>query len=97
MLFLVINFLQIIFIQRYGHQDQIMAIDTLSRERCVSVGAREKTCRLFKVFEDSQLIFRGDTKVATKDGQSFKEGSIDVVAMIDEDNFLSGGDSGYVK
>ncbi|CAG8737554.1 2587_t:CDS:2, partial [Funneliformis caledonium] len=33
----------------YGHQDQIMAIDTLSRERCVSVGARDKTCRMFKV------------------------------------------------
>ncbi|CAI2173766.1 5163_t:CDS:2 [Funneliformis geosporum] len=81
----------------YGHQDQIMAIDTLSRERCVSVGARDKTCRMFKVVEESQLIFRGDTKIATKGGQSFKEGSIDVVAMIDEDNFLSGGDSGTIS
>ena len=72
-----------------------MTIDTLSRERCVSVGARDKTCRLFKVVEEKQLIFRGDAKVVKRDDLSFKENSIDVVEMIDEDNFLSGGDSGY--
>jgi hypothetical protein len=87
----------ILFIQRYGHQDQVMAIDTLSRERCVSVGARDKTCRLFKVIEESQLIFRGGAKTKTSDGKSFEEESIDVVEMIDENNFLSGGNSGYDK
>jgi ribosomal RNA-processing protein 9 len=74
-----------------------MAIDTLSRERCVSVGARDKTCRLFKVIEESQLIFRGGAKTKTSDGKSFEEESIDVVEMIDENNFLSGGNSGYDK
>ncbi|RIA85384.1 WD40-repeat-containing domain protein [Glomus cerebriforme] len=81
----------------YGHQDQIMDIDTLSRERCVSVGARDKTCRLFKVVEEKQLIFHGNKKVLKRDGQSFKEESIDVVEMIDEDNFLSGGNSGTIS
>lgn len=72
-----------------------MAIDTLYRERCVTVGARDRTCRLWKIVEESQLVFRGVTKEAIADnGQIFKEGSIDVVAMIDEENFLSGGDSG---
>ncbi|CAG8805647.1 15620_t:CDS:2, partial [Dentiscutata erythropus] len=81
----------------FGHQDQVMAIDTLYRERCVTVGARDRTCRLWKIIEESQLVFRGVTKEATSDnGQIFKEGSLDVVAMIDEDNYLSGGDSGAI-
>ncbi|CAG8480050.1 3418_t:CDS:2 [Acaulospora morrowiae] len=81
----------------FGHQDQIMSIDILSRERCVTVGARDRTCRLWKIVEESQLIFHGSTKEATTDdGQNFKEGSLDVVAMIDEENFLSGGDSGSI-
>ncbi|RHZ84819.1 hypothetical protein Glove_74g184 [Diversispora epigaea] len=81
----------------FGHQDQVMAIDTLYRERCVTVGARDRTCRLWKIIEESQLVFRGVTKEATGDnGQVFKEGSLDVVAMIDEDNYLSGGDSGAI-
>ncbi|CAG8735555.1 2106_t:CDS:2, partial [Racocetra fulgida] len=53
-----------------------------------------RTCRLWKIVEGSQLVFRGSTKIATEDGQTFKEGSLDVITMIDEDNFLSGGDSG---
>lgn len=74
-----------------------MSIDTLSRERCVSAGARDRTCRLFKVIEEKQLILRGDVKVVKRDNQTFMEDSIDVVEMIDEDNFLSGGNSGYDK
>ncbi|CAB4432448.1 unnamed protein product [Rhizophagus irregularis] len=81
----------------YGHQDQIMSIDTLSRERCVSAGARDRTCRLFKVIEEKQLILRGDVKVVKRDNQTFMEDSIDVVEMIDEDNFLSGGNSGTIS
>ncbi|CAG8773751.1 8989_t:CDS:2, partial [Racocetra persica] len=81
----------------FGHQDQILSIDSLSRERCVTVGSRDRTCRLWKIVEGSQLVFRGSTKIATEDGQTFKEGSLDVITMIDEDNFLSGGDSGAIS
>lgn len=35
-------------------------------------------------------------KRAAKGKPAYKEGSIDCVAMIDEQNFLSGGDSGWV-
>ncbi|CAH1760014.1 246_t:CDS:2 [Entrophospora sp. SA101] len=90
----------------FGHQDQIMSIDTISKERCITAGARDRTCRLWKIVEQTQLVFRGDTKGAnftpttpTSITQNQKEdggGGIDVVAMIDEDNFLSGGDSGDV-
>jgi ribosomal RNA-processing protein 9 len=101
----IINFLiQVIVNQtnfpsylRYGHQDQIMSIDTLSLERCVSAGARDRTCRLFKVIEEKQLIFRGDVTIIKRDNVTFKEDSIDVVEMIDENRFLSGGNSGYDK
>jgi len=71
-----------------------MSIDTLSHERCISAGARDKTCRLFKVIEEKQLMIRGGVK---KGDGKFKENSIDVVEMINENYFLSGGDSGYDK
>jgi ribosomal RNA-processing protein 9 len=29
-----------------GHQDQVLDIDALAQERCISVGARDKTARL---------------------------------------------------
>lgn len=43
----------------FGHQDVIMDVDAPAIERCVSVGARDRTARLWKVAEESQLVFRG--------------------------------------
>ncbi len=54
--------------------------------------------------DESQLIFRGTAHVvdgmddvpdAGKKEKSSAGGSMDVVAMIDEDHFVSGGDNGY--
>lgn len=36
-------------------------------------------------------------KRAMKGKDAYREGSIDCVAMVDEQHFLSGGDSGYVS
>ena len=94
---------------RFGHQDLIVGLDTLSKERCVTVGSRDKTMRLWKIPEESQLVFRGGGGITVSEdlvvmddlrknekrkGNTSTGGSIDVVAMIDEDNFLSGDDSG---
>ncbi|KAI9346801.1 WD40-repeat-containing domain protein [Zopfochytrium polystomum] len=42
----------------FGHQDQIISVDALQQERCLTAGARDKTVRLWKLVEESQLIFR---------------------------------------
>ena len=87
----------------FGHQDHIVDIDALAQERCVSVGSRDRTARLWKVIEETQLVFRGGAmdKKATKlrgvDPRSIQnEGSIDRIAMIDEDLFVTGSDNGSI-
>ncbi|KAG0244878.1 pre-rRNA processing protein [Actinomortierella wolfii] len=124
----------------FGHQDSIMAVDSLAKEHCVTVGGRDRTVRLWKIVEESQLVFRGGGFVRPKkltlaeqeaerrgeeDGDDakkksqpemvakpgpdggfimvekkdpvFLEGSMDCIAMIDEENFLTGGDSGTIS
>ena len=45
----------------FGHQDEVLDVAAVggTQERCVSVGARDRTARLWKVVEESQLVFRG--------------------------------------
>ncbi|KAF9492701.1 WD40 repeat-like protein [Pleurotus eryngii] len=43
----------------YGHQDHVLSIDALRLETCVSVGARDKTARFWKIVDETQLVFRG--------------------------------------
>ncbi|KAJ3373949.1 pre-rRNA processing protein [Kappamyces sp. JEL0680] len=95
-------------------KDRITCIDALSRERCITAGSRDRTCRLWKIVEESQLVFRGggglsvseDLVVMEKMGEATKKrekdnglsgGSLDVVAMIDEEHFLTGSDSGAIS
>jgi len=118
----------------FGHQDCITAVDSLAKEHCVSIGGRDRTVRLWKIVEESQLVFRGggmvrpkklnkDVDILGTNGSSedgtpkmiatpgpdggfvmrekkdpmFIEGSTDCLAMVDEENFLSGGDSGTIS
>lgn len=101
----------------FGHQDKVLMVDALRGENCVSVGARDKTVRFWKVVEETQLVFRGggkskvrevldgglrdeegsddENEVTTKTKtKKYVEGSLEVIAMIDESTFISGGDSG---
>jgi ribosomal RNA-processing protein 9 len=86
----------------FGHQDEVVNIAALGAERCVTVGARDRTARLWKIVDETQLVFRGgggtDGKARkNKDGSiRHEEGSMDVVAMIDEEHFVTGSDNGYV-
>ena len=45
----------------FGHQDEVLDVAAVgdAQERCVSVGGRDRTARLWKVVEESQLVFRG--------------------------------------
>ena len=107
----------------FGHQDHVVDLASLALERCVSVGARDRTARLWKVVDQTQLIFRGggtsekrrppprheqdeDAKGGRRTGsevtgprkshqnQYYGEGSIDRVALVDEETFVTGSDNG---
>lgn len=85
-------------------------VAALAQERCVSVGARDRTARLWKVADETQLVFRGgggsksgddrkkprisDKDVAAPRARTYAEGSIDRVALIDEETFITGSDNG---
>ncbi|KAI5121593.1 hypothetical protein M0805_009464 [Coniferiporia weirii] len=43
----------------FGHQDHVVGIDALRAETAVSVGARDRTVRFWKIVEETQLVFRG--------------------------------------
>lgn len=93
----------------FGHQDEVVDIAALAQERCLSVGARDRTARLWKVVEETQLVFRGggggggekksrnlNNGLSTKP-QTYNEGCIDRVALIDEDTFITGSDNGSLS
>ena len=68
----------------YGHQSPILAIDALARERCITSGA-DRTMRLWKIVEDTQLVFGGH------------QGNVDCISMLNEDSFITGGEDGMVS
>lgn len=79
----------------FGHQDVVVDIAALGQERCVSVGARDRTAMLWKINEETRLTFRGgDSKLVP--GRVF-EGSIDCCTMIDDQLFVTGSDNGSIS
>jgi len=71
---------------RFGHQNAITSIDALSRERAITSGGYDGTIRIWKIVEESQLIFNAHNV----------GNSIDAVKLINEENFFSGGDDGQL-
>lgn len=43
----------------YGHHDIVVDISALAMERCVTVGARDRTAMLWKIPDETRLTFRG--------------------------------------
>lgn len=72
----------------FGHQDAVQAIHSLAFERCLTVGTRDRTARLWKIPEESQLIFRASEDVG---------GSLEAVQMLDEGHFVTGSDDGALS
>merc|ERR1711890_19998 len=62
--------------------DAITSIDCLHRERCVTSGGLDGAIRVWKIVEESQLIFRGHTEF------------IDSVKLLNEENFISCSNDG---
>ncbi|THC99831.1 hypothetical protein EYZ11_000643 [Aspergillus tanneri] len=73
----------------FGHQDNVSSLAAMSIDECVSVGARDRTARLWKVVDESQLVFRAGSKNA-----SYQENNLDCVAPLPPTHFVTGSDSG---
>lgn len=71
----------------FGHQDTVSCIASANQDRCVSVGRRDRTVRLWKIAEESQLVFR----MSETDG-----GSLDEIVFVGK-YFVSGADSGVLS
>lgn len=78
----MIQILNTFYILRFGHQNQITSIDALYKERALTSGGVDGTLRIWKIVEESQLVYNGHS------------GSIDCVRFINEEIFVSCGDDG---
>ncbi|KAL3833707.1 hypothetical protein ACJIZ3_008443 [Penstemon smallii] len=68
----------------FGHQSEVLTIDSLRKERVLTVG-RDRTMHLWKVPEESQLVFRAPAS------------SLECCCFINNDEFLSGSDDGSIE
>src|SRR5436190_13349924 len=80
----------------FGHQDSIPMIAPFSSERCASVGARDRSARVWKIVDETQLVFQIPNDQKLKVEGSFPEGSMDCVTIVDEQHFITGGDNGDI-
>lgn len=62
----------------FGHQGPILSVDVLRNERCVSTG-HDHTCRVWKIPEESQLIFRCENCILSAYMQKGVGGRVNVV------------------
>lgn len=96
----------------YGHQDLVVDIAALGQERCVTVGARDRTAMLWKIADETRLTFRGgelqkkkhkknndneEQPVEQEEERFYSEGSIDCVSMLDDSHFVTGSDNGNIS
>jgi ribosomal RNA-processing protein 9 len=53
----------------FGHQDKIMMLDTHinGSQKALTCGARDRSCRVFKILEETQLVFGGTAKFESSD------------------------------
>ena len=111
----------------FGHQDKITAIDGVGyMDRCLTSGGRDRTVRLWKIIEESQLVFRAGlagsrllkhcvnrimkSRNNNNEAEEYGEetilsplvkamcrdetGSVDCVAYLSNDMWISGSDGG---
>jgi ribosomal RNA-processing protein 9 len=77
----------------FGHQDHIVDVSAVSVDQCVTVGARDRKAMWWKVVDESLTRFLGDS--SAKD--QYRTGSLDCVAALPPQNFVTGSDSGAIS
>lgn len=66
----------------YGHEDGMTCVDVLTRETAVT-GSSDKDVRMWKIVDQQGFVYKGPRS------------SIDCIAMMNEDHFVSGSQDGY--
>ena len=59
---------------RFGHQDRITGVDAGLRERVLTSGGRDGTARIWKIVEESQLVFNAPSVLSETPKDSNKKG-----------------------
>lgn len=77
----------------FGHQDNVTSVASMMTDQCVSVGARDRTARLWKVVDETQLVFRGESSKK----EEYQTNNLDCVATIPPTHFVTGSDSGALS
>lgn len=77
----------------FGHQDHVVAVSAMGLDQCVSVGARDRSARLWRVVDETQLKFLGDSSRH----DTYHTGSLDCVAALPPHHFVTGSDSGAIS
>ncbi|KAL1965651.1 hypothetical protein VTN77DRAFT_5328 [Rasamsonia byssochlamydoides] len=77
----------------FGHQDNVTSVASMMTDQCVSVGARDRTARLWKVIDETQLVFRGESSKK----EEYQTNNLDCVATIPPTHFVTGSDSGALS
>ena len=67
----------------FGHQESPVDLSTLSNERCISVGSRDRSARLWKITDSTHLIFNAP----------LESGSLDLVCMLTESAFVAASEN----
>jgi len=67
----------------HGHHSELLSIDSLLQHRAVSSGS-DKTCRLWKIPEQTQLLYKGSRDV------------LDCVRFVDDDRWVTACQDGSV-
>jgi ribosomal RNA-processing protein 9 len=77
----------------FGHQDHVSAVTAMAVDQCVSVGSRDRSARFWKVVDETQLKFLGDSSSK----EMYQTGSLDCVAALPPQHFVTGSDSGNIS
>lgn len=67
----------------FGHQESPVDLCVLSKERCMSVGGRDRSARLWKVMDSTHLVFNAP----------LESGTLDLVCMLTESAFVVASES----
>ncbi|XP_061350508.1 U3 snoRNP-associated protein-like EMB2271 [Gastrolobium bilobum] len=68
----------------FGHQSEVLSIDCLRKERVLTAG-RDRSMQLFKVHEESRLVFRAPAS------------SLECCCFVNNEELLSGSDDGSIQ
>ncbi|RMZ87769.1 hypothetical protein DV736_g4995, partial [Chaetothyriales sp. CBS 134916] len=77
----------------FGHQDHVCSVVSMGVDQCLSAGSRDRSARLWKVVDETQLKFLGDSAAKER----YHAGSLDCVAALPPSHFVTGDDAGAIR